>query len=148
MKNSGSLFQRWAVTLARVSITGIPPVFWVLIPVSISRPWSQKSRFQSPYQDSRFDSLNSSLDIKTQISKVSIPVSISRLNYQKSQFQSQYPDLTLEFPIIVQTLRLSLQSQKCRKCNFTNVQNAPVWQNDLNFWTNVAIWCPVRCLSS
>ena len=47
-------WQRWAVTLARVSMTGIPPVFYVLIPVSISRPWSQKSWFQSWYQDSRF----------------------------------------------------------------------------------------------
>ena len=35
--------------------------------------------------DSR-ESLDSSLDIKTQISKVSFPVSISRLNYGKSQF--------------------------------------------------------------
>ena len=35
-----------------------------------------------------------------------------------------------------------------RKCNFTNVQNAPVWQNDRNFWANVAIWCPVRCCIS
>ena len=90
---------------------GSPLVFLVSIPVSISRPWSQKSRFQSRYQDSRFNSLNSSLDIKTQISKVSISVSISKLNYQKSQFQSQYPDLTIEFPNFVQTLRLSLQSK-------------------------------------
>ena len=35
-----------------------------------------------------------------------------------------------------------------RKCNFTNVQNAPVWQNDCNFWANFAIWCPLRCVIS
>ena len=76
--------QRGAVTLARVSITGIPPCFFsldtsldiktmiskVLIPVSISRL--------------KIWYLNSSLNIKTQISKVLIPVSISRLNYQQS----------------------------------------------------------------
>ena len=55
---------------------GSPPFFLVLIPVSISRLWSQKSWFQSRYQDSRFQSLASSLDIKTQISKISIPADI------------------------------------------------------------------------
>ena len=84
--------QRWACSLVRVLITGIPPCFLVSIPVSISRLWYQKSRFQSWYQDSRFESLDSSLDIKTQFSKVSITVSISRLSFKKSQFQSLYQD--------------------------------------------------------
>ena len=69
------LAQRWACSLARVSITGIPPCFFSLdiktviskvsIPVSISRLKIWKSRFQSRYQDSVFKSLDSSLDIKT-----------------------------------------------------------------------------------
>ena len=85
---------RWAVTLARVSITGIPPCFLSLdtsldiktviskvsIPVSISRLKISESRFQSRYQDSNFKSLDSSLNIKTQLWKVSILVSMSRLD--------------------------------------------------------------------
>jgi hypothetical protein len=122
-----------------------PPVFWVSIPVSISRLWSQKSRFQSRYQDSNF--------------RVSIPVSISRLKFQKSRFQSQYQDSTMEslnFSLDVQTWLLNLQplskpwpwlckAKNTRKCNLTNLQNPPVQQNCCNFWANVIICCPVRC---
>ena len=75
--------EQWLLQESRSQ--GSPPVFWVSIPVSISRLWSQKSWFQSRFQDSRFQSLHSSLNIKTQISKVLIPVLISRLNYQKSR---------------------------------------------------------------
>ena len=42
---------------------------------------SWKSRYQSQYYDSDPESLNTSLDIKTEILKVSIPVSISRLQF-------------------------------------------------------------------
>ena len=89
--------QRWAITLARVSITGITPCFLVLIPVSISRPWSEKSWLQSLYEHSIFESLDSSLNIMTKISKTLIPVLILRFNYKKSSFQVWWPDLTLEF---------------------------------------------------
>ena len=40
-----------------------------------------KSRYQSQYYDCDPESLNTSLDIKTEILKVSIPVSISRLQF-------------------------------------------------------------------
>ena len=87
------LCQRWAVTLARVLITGIPfqfvslntgldiktVILKVSIPVSISRLKIWKSWFQSQVKDTSFKSLDSSLNIKTQVSKVSIPASISRL---------------------------------------------------------------------
>jgi hypothetical protein len=85
---------------------GSPPVFLVSIPVTITRLWYQKSRFQSRYQDSRFESLFSSLDIKTQFSKVSIPVSISRLSFKKSRFQSRYQDsnfIILNSSLIIKT---------------------------------------------
>ena len=42
---------------------------------------SWKSRYQSQYYDSDPESLNTSLDIKTEILKVLIPVSISRLQF-------------------------------------------------------------------
>ena len=103
------LLKRWAVTQERVSITGIPPVFWVSIPVTIS------------YCDLK--SLDSSLNIKTQVLRALIPVSISRIKFQNYWFQSQYqdsyiksfffhswcPDLTFEFRTFVQTLTLALQ---------------------------------------
>ena len=60
-----------------------PPLFvLVLILVLISSLQSRKSWIQSWYQDTRLEHLNSSLDIKTLISKVAIPVFISRLNFQ------------------------------------------------------------------
>ena len=37
------------------------------------------------------------------------------------------------------------KAKMTRKCNFINMQNASVWQNDRILWANVAILCPVRC---
>ena len=96
---------------------GSPPVFLVSIPVLISRLWVQKSRFQSWYQDSRFESLNSSLDIKTQFSKVLIPVSISRLRFKKSWIQPQYQDSNFKILILVSILRLKFQ-KSCFSLHF------------------------------
>ena len=85
--------QRWAVTLARFLITGIPPflslntslkiktvISKVLITVSISRLKIWESRFQAQYHDSNFKSLKSSRKLMTQLSKVLITVSIYGLN--------------------------------------------------------------------
>ena len=110
--------------------------------VSIPRPWSQKSWFHSQYQDLRFESLNSSLDFKTQISKVSIPVLISRLNYLDSSLNIITSFLNLQ--PLSKPWDCLCKARITRKCNSTNVQNAPVWQKDPNFWANVAILCPVR----
>ena len=43
---------------------------------------SWKSRYQSQYYDSDPESLNTSLNIKAEIFKVSIPVSILRLQFE------------------------------------------------------------------
>ena len=87
-------WQRWAVTLVRISITGIPPCFLSLntsldiktviskvsIPVEISRLKISVSWFHSQYQDSNFKSLDSSLNIRTKLWKFSILVFMSRLD--------------------------------------------------------------------
>ena len=70
----------WSLSVEGLLSTRPTPSILVLIPVLISRLWSQKSQFQSPYQDLGFESLDSSFDIKTQISKVSIAVSMFRLD--------------------------------------------------------------------
>ena len=97
------LWQRWAVTLARVSFTGIPSHFRVLISVSILRLWFWNSQFQSQYQDCNLESINSSLHIKTQGLKISIPVLISELRVQKSQFKNFMKKIS----IVVQILTLA-----------------------------------------
>ena len=71
--------HRWAVALTRVSITGIPPCFLIL---------------------------DTSLNIKTVISKVSISFLISRLKIWKSRFQSRYKDYnfkSLDFSLNIKT---------------------------------------------
>ena len=134
------LRQRWAVTLARVSITRIPPCFLVSISVSISRLWSQKYPFQSWYQDSGFEVL--------------IPVSISKLKFRKVWFQSRYqdsiiksldiPTLVLNFQHLSKPWDCLCKARNARKCNYTNVQNPLVWKNDYNFGAHAAVWCQVR----
>ena len=118
-----------------------------------------ESQYQSRYQDCDLNSLDSSLDIKTQDFRVSIPVLISRLKFQKSRFQTRYQDSTMEslnLSLNVQTWLLNLQplskpwhwlckAKNTRNCNITNLQNPPVQQNCCNFWANVIICCPVRC---
>ena len=59
-------------------------------------PLFLESQYQSWYQDCDLKSLDSSLNIKTQVLKVSIPVSISRLTFQKSWLQSWCQDSTFK----------------------------------------------------
>ena len=67
-----------------------------MIPVSIRGLNFIRSQYQSRYQDFNPESLNTSLDIKMSILKVSIPVSISRLQYWKSWYQYRYQDCNLD----------------------------------------------------
>ena len=124
------------------------PLFFLLfsflfIPVLISRPWSQKSWFQSWYQDSRFESLDSCVDIQTQVSKVLSQVSLSRLKSLNSSVNIQTQLLDIQH--LSKPWDCLCKVKITRKCNSTSVQNARVRQTDCYLWTNVAIWCPVGC---
>ena len=76
--------------------------------------------------NSNFKRLNSSLNIKTQLSKVSIRVSMSRL---KSW---------------ISNLCLNHETGSAKQKLLENA-NPPVWQNGRNFWANVEISFPVKC---
>ena len=137
---------------------------------SWTRGWTRDEQWLSRESRSQwsppvFLSLDTSLDIKTGISKVLIPVSISRLKILESRYQSRYQDsnfkiLDSSLDIKTQLWKVSILVSMSRldswiynlcpnletgKCNLTNLQNPPLQKNCCNFLANVIICCPVRC---